>query len=83
MAAERLVPHGPLKISVTAPSVIEAYSLLFGTIWLLVSDGRQASATGSFDGLIDPPAHAVKGEGQVDITVGSSGRVVGVRLAKR
>jgi hypothetical protein len=81
--AERLVPRGPLKVSVTAPSVIEAYSLLFGTIWVLVSEDRQASATGSFEGLIDPPARAVKGEPQVDITVGPSGRVVRGRLAKR
>jgi hypothetical protein len=67
---------------VTAPSRDEAYSLLFGTIWVLVSEGRQASTPGSFEGLIDPPAHAVKGEPQVDITVGPSGKVVGARLAK-
>jgi len=80
--AERLVPHGPLRVSVTAPSVIDAYSLLFGAIWVLVNEGRQVSTTGSFEGLIDPPAHAVKGEPQVDITVGPGGRVVGGRVVK-
>ena len=80
--AEHLVPHGPLKIWVSAPSGDEAYSLLFGTIWVLVSEGRQASTPGPFERLIDPPAHAVKGEPQVDITVGPSGKVVGARLAK-
>jgi hypothetical protein len=52
-----------------------SYDLLYGTIWVLISEGRQATAPGTLAGPISPPAHAVAGEPQVSVSVRADGSV--------
>jgi len=74
-AAQKLVPSGPLMISVFGPSPDASLDLLYGTLWVLISQGRQATAPGLYADTISPPAHAVRGEPMVDLTVRADGTV--------
>jgi hypothetical protein len=61
-AAQRLVPRGPLIVSVFGRSAYTSLDLLYGTLWVLISQGRQATAPGFYADTITPPAYAVPGE---------------------
>jgi hypothetical protein len=76
-AAKQVVPRGPLVISVYAQNAMVSYDLLYGTIWVLISQGRQATAPATLAGPISPPAYAVPGEPQVNVTVRADGSVAG------
>jgi len=80
-AAQRLVPSGPLMISVFGPSPYTSLDLLYGTLWVLISEGRQATAPGLYANTISPPVHAVRGEPQVDLTVRADGSVASAVFA--
>jgi hypothetical protein len=62
-------------ISVFGPSPDASLDLLYGTLWVLISHGRQATAPGLYADTISPPAHAVRGEPMVDLTVRADGTV--------
>ncbi len=78
--AERLVPRGPLVITVSGPYPNTSLDLLYGTLWILISHGRNATAPGIFAETISPPAHAVPGEPWVDLVVRADGSVAGASL---
>jgi hypothetical protein len=80
-AAQRLVPSGPLMISVFGPGPYTSLDLLYGTLWVLISEGRQATAPGLYANTISPPVHAVPGEPQVDLTVRADGSVASAVFA--
>jgi hypothetical protein len=80
-AAERLVPSGPLMISVFGHTPDASLGLLYGTLWVLISEGRQATAPGFYADTISPPAHAVSGEPEVNVTVRADGSVASAVLA--
>ena len=82
-AAERLVPRGPLGISVFGRDADTSLDLLYGTLWVLISQGRQATAAGFFAEMIRPPAYAVPGEPWVSVTVRSDGSVASAVLSSR
>jgi hypothetical protein len=81
-AAERAVPRGPFVISVEAPTATTSYALLYGTLWVLIGHGHEATAPGIFAGPIDPPARAVHGEPFVTVTVRAGGKVSGVVVTR-
>jgi len=74
-AAERVVPRGPFVISVATPNATTSYALLYGSLWVLIGHGHEATAPGIFAGPIDPPARAVPGEPFVTVTVRADGSV--------
>jgi hypothetical protein len=80
-AAEQLVPSGPLMISVFGHTPDASLGLLYGTLWVLISQGRQATAPGFYADTISPPAHTVSGEPQVNVTVRADGSVASAVLA--
>ncbi len=80
-AAERLVPRGPLVISVSTHDAATSLDVIYGTLWVLISQGRQATAPGLFAEMISPPAYPVSGAPVVDVTVRADGSVSGVALA--
>ena len=77
-AAERVVPDGPLVAIATGPNSFSTYSLLYGTVWVLISNGRQASMPGLFGGPITPPVRFIPGEPIVGVAVRADGSVAGV-----
>jgi hypothetical protein len=82
-AAQRLVPRGPLGISVFGHNADTSLDLLYGTLWVLISQGREATAAGFFAEMIRPPAYAVAGEPWVKVTVRADGSVSSAVLAPR
>jgi hypothetical protein len=82
-AAQRLVPRGPLGISVFGHNADTSLDLLYGTLWVLISQGREATAAGFFAEMIRPPAYAVAGEPWVRVTVRADGSVSSAVLAPR
>jgi hypothetical protein len=80
-AAQKLVPRGPLVISVSGNNAATELDVIYGTVWVLISEGRQATAPGLFAEMISPPAYLVRGEPLVDVTVRADGSVSGVALA--
>jgi len=82
-AVERLVPRGPLVLSVLGHSADTSLDLLYGTLWVLISQGRQATAPGFFAEMISPPAYAVAGEPWVRVTVRVDGSVASAVVVHR
>jgi hypothetical protein len=80
--AQRLVPRGPLVVAVSAPDWISSYALLYGTVWALVCQGRQATPPRSFTAPIDPPLVGVAGEPSVTLIVRADGSVAGATLTR-
>jgi hypothetical protein len=56
--------------------------LLYGTLWVLISQGHQATAPGIFAEMIIPPAYAVAGEPWVTVTVRPDGSVASAVLVR-
>jgi hypothetical protein len=81
-AAERLVPRGPFGISVLGHGADTSLDLLYGTLWVLISQGHQATAPGIFAEMIIPPAYAVAGEPWVTVTVRPDGSVASAVLVR-
>jgi hypothetical protein len=81
-AAEQLVARGPLMISVFGPTPDASLDLLYGTLWVLITQGRQATAAGLFAEMISPPAHPVRGEPWVRVTVRADGSVASAVLVR-
>jgi hypothetical protein len=75
MAIDRAMPRGPLMLGVTAPDRFASYALLYGTAWVLISEGRQATVPQPFRDPITPPAYRVGGEPRLTVTVGGDGSV--------
>jgi hypothetical protein len=80
-AAQRLVPRGPLVISASGRDAATKLDMIYGTVWVLISQGRQATAPGLFDEMIAPPAYPVPGAPVVEVAVRADGSVSGVFLA--
>jgi hypothetical protein len=76
------VPRGPLVVAVSARDWISSYALLYGTVWALVGQGRQATPPRSFMAPIDPPLVGVSGEPSVTLTVRADGSVAGATLTR-
>jgi len=82
-AAERVVPRGPLIISISAQNAMDSYVLLYGALWVLISQGRQATAPGFYANTISPPAYTVPGEPWVALRVRADGSVASAEIVSR
>ena len=80
-AAQKLVPRGPLVISASGHDAATKLDMIYGTVWVLISQGRRATAPGLFDEMISPPAYPVSGAPVVEVRVRADGSVSGVVLA--
>jgi hypothetical protein len=74
-AAERLVPRGPMVLAVSGYDADVSLDLLYGTLWVLISQGHDATVGGVFADAVTPPVHTVPGEPFVDVTVREDGSV--------
>ncbi len=75
VAAERLVPRGPFVIGVSGYDASASLNLLDGTLWVLISQGRDVTLAGVFAEAVTPPVHSVPGEPLVAVTVREDGSV--------
>jgi hypothetical protein len=81
-AAERLVPRGPMVLAVSGHDAYVSLDLIYGTLWVLISQGHDATVGGIFADAVTPPVHAVPGEPFVDVTVREDGSVAGATLGR-
>jgi hypothetical protein len=79
-AAERLVPRGPLVVAVSGHNAYVSLDLLYGTLWVLISQGHDATVGGIFADAVTPPVQRIPGEPAVDVTVREDGSVAGAVL---
>jgi hypothetical protein len=81
-AVQDAVPRGPVVVTVNAASGYASQAVVFGTVWRLISDGRQATVPSLFRAGIEPPAYRVAGSTMVAVTVRPDGSVPAVRAIR-